>query len=115
MACFFGSDVTEEFLKKYDLTMIIRSHQVKPDGYEYTHDRKVLTIFSASNYCGGSNWGAIIRWFVIIKIFYFFFNNKFRDYNEEEPWLISFKTQAVEMEQLSFSKKYEKRKRYSIH
>ena len=44
--------------------MLIRSHQVKEGGYEFTHDRKVLTVFSASNYCGGSNWGAIIRWFL---------------------------------------------------
>lgn len=65
MACFFGADITEQFLKKYNLSMIIRSHQVKQDGYEFTHDRKVLTIFSASNYCNGSNWGAIIRWFAI--------------------------------------------------
>jgi serine/threonine-protein phosphatase with EF-hand domain len=69
MACFFGPDITEQFLKKYNLSMIIRSHQVKQDGYEFTHDRKVLTIFSASNYCGGSNWGAIIRWFEVIKLF----------------------------------------------
>lgn len=89
MACFFGADITEQFLKKYNLSMIIRSHQVKQEGYEFTHDRQVLTIFSASNYCGGSNWGAIVRW----------------DYNENEPWLISFKTQTVEMEKISFNKK----------
>jgi serine/threonine-protein phosphatase with EF-hand domain len=71
MACFFGSDITQQFLKKYNLSMIIRSHQVKQDGYEYTHDRKVLTVFSASNYCGGSNWGAVVRWFVIKKINFF--------------------------------------------
>lgn len=64
MACFFGPDVSAQFLKKYNLTMIIRSHQVKQTGYEFTHDGKVLTVFSASNYCGGSNWGAIVRWFV---------------------------------------------------
>ncbi|CAF4556323.1 unnamed protein product, partial [Rotaria sp. Silwood2] len=41
--------------------MIIRSHQVKEEGYKFTHSRKVLTVFSASNYCNGSNWGAIVR------------------------------------------------------
>jgi hypothetical protein len=89
--------------------MIIRSHQVKQDGYEFTHNGKVLTVFSASNYSGGSNWGAIVRWFVRIKEFLFVLNNKFRDFNEEEPWLISFKTEAVEMNKLSFNKKYEKK------
>ncbi|CAF4261380.1 unnamed protein product [Rotaria sp. Silwood2] len=88
MACFFGSDITEQFLKKYNLSMLIRSHQVKEEGYEFAHDRKVLTVFSASNYCNGSNWGAIVRW----------------DYNEQEPWLISYKTEPVEMEKLSFNK-----------
>lgn len=104
MACFFGSDITQQFLKKYNLYMIIRSHQVKQDGYEYAHDGKVLTVFSASNYCNGSNWGAVVRWYVSIrkidanKIF------SSRDFDEEEPWIISFKTEAVEMEKLSFSK-----------
>ncbi|CAF0929609.1 unnamed protein product [Adineta steineri] len=89
MACFFGSDITEQFLKRYNLSMIIRSHQVKQEGYEYTHDGKVLTVFSASNYCGGSNWGAILQW----------------DYNDEEPRIISYKILAVEMTKLSFNKK----------
>ena len=87
--------------------MIIRSHQVKQDGYEITHDGKLLTVFSASNYCGGSNWGAVVRWFVIItkkEGFVFLIFTSFRDYNEEEPWIISFKIQGVEMEKLSFSK-----------
>ncbi|CAF3307808.1 unnamed protein product, partial [Rotaria sp. Silwood2] len=68
--------------------MIIRSHQVKQKGYEYTPNEKVLTVFSESNYCDGYNWGAIIRW----------------DYNEEEPWLISYKTESVEMKKVSFNK-----------
>ncbi|CAF2929864.1 unnamed protein product, partial [Rotaria sp. Silwood2] len=88
IGCFFGPNITEQFLNKYNYSMIIRSHQVKQKGYEYTHNEKVLTVFSASNYCGGLNWGAIIRW----------------DYNEQEPWLISYKTELVEMKTLSFNK-----------
>ena len=53
----FGPDVTEEFLKLNGLQKLIRSHEVKPDGYESTHqnangDALLFTVFSASNYCG---------------------------------------------------------------
>ncbi|XP_042665417.1 serine/threonine-protein phosphatase with EF-hands 1 isoform X1 [Centrocercus urophasianus] len=60
--CCFGPDTTDQLLKKYNLKMLIRSHEFKPDGYDLTHDGKVITIFSASNYYEeGSNRGAYIR------------------------------------------------------
>jgi serine/threonine-protein phosphatase PP1 catalytic subunit len=48
----FGHDVIEEFLQKYDLDLICRAHQVVEDGYEFQANRKLVTIFSAPNYCG---------------------------------------------------------------
>ncbi|NXC46079.1 PPE1 phosphatase, partial [Penelope pileata] len=60
--CYFGPDTTAQLFEKYDLKMLIRSHEFKPNGYDLTHDGKVVTIFSASNYYKeGSNRGAYIR------------------------------------------------------
>lgn len=30
---------------------VIRSHEVKDNGYEIDHDEKLVTVFSAPNYC----------------------------------------------------------------
>ena len=48
----FGSDVVTKFLKKHDLDLICRAHQVVEDGYEFFAKRRLVTIFSAPNYCG---------------------------------------------------------------
>lgn len=47
----FGPDVTEKFLSDNNLKLIVRSHEVKENGYEVTHDDKLITVFSAPNYC----------------------------------------------------------------
>ncbi|KAL0480444.1 serine/threonine-protein phosphatase PP1-Beta catalytic subunit [Acrasis kona] len=48
----FGADIIEEFLQKHDLDLICRAHQVKEEGYQFFARRRLVTIFSAPNYCG---------------------------------------------------------------
>uniref|UniRef100_A0A0K0DT36 Serine/threonine-protein phosphatase n=1 Tax=Strongyloides stercoralis TaxID=6248 RepID=A0A0K0DT36_STRER len=48
----FGAEVVSKFLTKFDLDLICRAHQVVEDGYEFFAKRKLVTLFSAPNYCG---------------------------------------------------------------
>lgn len=56
----FGVDVTEKFCRKYSFNALIRSHEVRDKGYSEDHLR-CYTIFSASYYCGGSNFGSVFK------------------------------------------------------
>ncbi|XP_043256603.1 serine/threonine-protein phosphatase 5 [Colletes gigas] len=57
----FGPDVTQNFLTLNNLDYIVRSHEVKSNGYEVGHDGKCITVFSAPNYCDTmGNQGAFI-------------------------------------------------------
>lgn len=58
----FGEDVTKRFLQENSLELVVRSHEVKEEGYEIEHDGKLITVFSAPNYCDQmGNKGAFIR------------------------------------------------------
>jgi len=48
----FGADVVHTFLRKQDMDLICRAHQVVEDGYEFFAKRQLITLFSAPNYCG---------------------------------------------------------------
>jgi len=48
----FGPEIVASFLKKQDLDLICRAHQVVEDGYEFFAKRQLVTLFSAPNYCG---------------------------------------------------------------
>ncbi|KAM3072006.1 Palmitoyl-protein thioesterase 1 [Clarireedia jacksonii] len=58
----FGPDVTKRFCEKNGLEAVIRSHEVRMEGYEEEHDGKCITVFSAPKYCDSTeNKGAYIN------------------------------------------------------
>eukprot|EP00164_Ancoracysta_twista_P006672 GFYU01009329.1.p1 GENE.GFYU01009329.1~~GFYU01009329.1.p1 ORF type:complete len:491 (-),score=135.40 GFYU01009329.1:512-1984(-) len=58
----FGPDVTKNFLQNNNLELVVRSHECKEEGYEVEADGKLITIFSAPNYCDQmGNKGAFIN------------------------------------------------------
>jgi len=48
----FGADVVEAFLVRHSMDLVCRAHQVVEDGYEFFANQRLITIFSAPNYCG---------------------------------------------------------------
>jgi serine/threonine-protein phosphatase 5 len=57
----FGPDVAKKFLAENELNLLIRSHEVKMSGFEVEPGGKVITVFSAPNYCDKMrNQGAIL-------------------------------------------------------
>lgn len=57
----FGKKIVEKFCKNFGFDLIVRGHMVVEDGYEFFARRKLVTVFSAPNYCGDfGNWGAVL-------------------------------------------------------
>ncbi|RAH80814.1 Metallo-dependent phosphatase [Aspergillus japonicus CBS 114.51] len=48
----FGPDAVTRFTQKHDIDLVCRAHQCVEDGYEFFAKRKLVTLFSAPNYCG---------------------------------------------------------------
>lgn len=47
----FGPDVAAKFLDDNGLKLLVRSHEVKDEGFEVEPEDRVITVFSAPNYC----------------------------------------------------------------
>lgn len=47
----FGEDISETFNHRNGLSFIARAHQLVMEGYNWCHEKNVVTIFSAPNYC----------------------------------------------------------------
>jgi len=47
----FGPDRVHQFCERNNIDIIIRSHQCVPSGYRFNAGGKMVTVFSAANYC----------------------------------------------------------------
>lgn len=48
---FFGDKVVEDFNRINDLDLVARAHQLVMEGYQYWFSNKLVTVWSAPNYC----------------------------------------------------------------
>lgn len=57
----FSKSNVLDFCAHFKFDLIIRGHMVVEDGYEFFARKKLVTVFSAPNYCGQfQNWGAVL-------------------------------------------------------
>lgn len=64
----FGPDITKNFLERNGLSLLVRSHEVKEEGFLLEHGGKTITVFSAPNYCDTmGNKGAFIHFDKTLK------------------------------------------------
>ena len=64
----FGKRHVDHFCLTFKMDLIVRGHMVVEDGYEFFNKRKLVTVFSAPNYCGEfKNFGAVM---LVDKILY---------------------------------------------
>jgi diadenosine tetraphosphatase ApaH/serine/threonine PP2A family protein phosphatase len=63
----FGPDVTKRFCENNGLEAVIRSHEVRMDGYEVQHDGKCITGSS-------SQFGWIVIFHITVKLTVAFFS-----------------------------------------
>lgn len=58
----FGNSIINNLCRKFNIDFIVRGHQVMDEGYSLYCNNRLITVFSASNYCGDTgNAGAVLK------------------------------------------------------
>ena len=62
ISCTYNANSIIKFLKTNKLQLICRAHQLVSEGYKFFANNKLITVFSAPNYCGScGNDGAVMK------------------------------------------------------
>lgn len=62
VSCTYSPAAVMAFLKANKLQLICRAHQLVAEGYKFFGNNKLITVFSAPNYCGNcGNDGAVLK------------------------------------------------------
>ena len=62
ISCTYSDNAVFRFLKNNNLELLCRAHQLVSDGYKFNDNNKIVTVFSAPNYCGNcGNDGAVMK------------------------------------------------------
>ena len=48
----FNENIVEKMVEDLDIDLVCRAHQVVEKGYDFFANKKLVTVFSAPNYCG---------------------------------------------------------------
>ncbi|KAF2597679.1 hypothetical protein F2Q68_00009817 [Brassica cretica] len=112
----FGPDRVTEFCKKNKLQLIIRAHECVMDGFERFAQGQLITLFSATNYCGtANNAGAILvvgRGLVIVpKLIHplpppILSPENSPEHSGDDAWMQLKKNQTLELKYLCAGAKY---------
>jgi len=85
----FGTKIVDKFLQTNKFDLIVRAHQLIMEGYKLHFGNKLITIWSAPNYCYRcNNIAAILQLDENLKQTYITFNAAAEDYKpapEKKP------------------------------
>ena len=58
----YNENALDKFMKTNNIDLVCRAHQMVANGYKFFNNNKLVTIFSAPNYCGEcANDGAVMK------------------------------------------------------
>lgn len=77
----FGNKLVDKFLRNNNVDLVVRAHQLVNEGYKMHFNDKLITIWSAPNYCYRcGNEAAILQLDEHLKVKFMKFNAANEDY-----------------------------------